>query len=420
MVTINITIDGVTQIPLDLRGPPDLEVQAMLRTLTVSILVVMTLAGAAGPASAQLAGQAVVIAVAGPLSGGGAGLGIEQKQAVELAVAEKNAAGGILGAQITLVAADDRADAAEGKAVAQRFCDDARVLGVIGHVNSGVSIEASNAYNACRLGMLTAMSSSPGVTDRGLDNVFRLTNRDDNKGPAIARHLHRVLGKRRAVVVDDQTIYGRGLADLFARAFVREGGEVVKRLTVTVGQTDFQPTVAEFPPSFDMVFFAGIAEAAPLLKEMRARGIQQRFACGDGCWDVKGFIGRADGAATQGEGVLILSAAPSVGRVPGSAEFAARYRAKYGPIASYAVNSYDSAHLLLFAIEAAAGAKGGIPTRGEVLDALRGMRFQGIAYARPVTWDAKGDNTAAVIFLNVVEGDHFKEIAEVSRDDLAR
>jgi branched-chain amino acid transport system substrate-binding protein len=392
----------------------------MLAIRILPVLITLALALAAGTAAAQLSGQTVVIAVAGPLSGGASALGIEQKQGVQVAVDERNAAGGILGASVVLAAADDRADAAEGKAVAQRFCDDPRVLGVVGHVNSGVSIEASQVYNACRLPMLTAMSSSPAVTDRGLDNVFRLTNRDDNKGPAIAGYLYRALGKRKAVVVDDQTTYGRSLSDLFAQAFVRSGGEVVKRLTVTVGQKEFQSTVADFPATFDMVFFAGIAEAAPLLKEIRARGLQQRFACGDGCWDVKGFIGRAEGAATQGEGVLVLSAAPSIGRVPGSAEFAARYQAKYGPIANYAVNSYDSARLVLLAVETAAKAKGAIPTRDEVVAALRASQFQGIAYARPVTWDAKGDNTAAVIMLNVVEGDHFKEIGEVTRDELGR
>jgi len=392
----------------------------MLATPTLSVLITLALTLAAGPAAAQLSAETVVIAVAGPLSGGASALGIEQKQGVQVAVDERNAAGGILGASVVLAEADDRADVAEGKVVAQRFCDDPRVLGVVGHVNSGVSIEASKVYNVCRLPMLTAMSSSPAVTDRGLDNVFRLTNRDDNKGPAIAGYLYRTLGKRKAVVVDDQTTYGRGLSDLFAQAFVRGGGEVVKRLTVTVGQKEFQSTVADFPAAFDVVFFAGIAEAAPLLKEIRARGLQQRFACGDGCWDVKGFIGRAEGAATQGEGVLVLSATPSIGRVPGSAEFAARYQAKYGPIANYAVNSYDSARLVLLAVETAAKAKGAIPTRDEVVAALRASQFQGIAYARPVTWDAKGDNTAAVIMLNVVEGDHFKEIGEVTRDELGR
>ena len=392
-----------------------------MRTRAVlSVLAILACATPAAPAAAQLAGQTVAIAVAGPLAGGAGPFGVEQQHAVELAVDERNAAGGVLGAHVVLVAGDDRADATEGKALARRFCDDARVLGVVGHVNSGVTIDASTVYQACGLSMLTAMSSSPAVTDRGVTTVFRLTNRDDHKGPAIASYLSRTLGKKRAVVVDDQTPYGRGLADLFAQAFVRAGGEVVTRTTVTVGQTDFGPTVAALPQDFDVLFFAGIAEAAPLLKAMRAAGFLQRFACGDGCWDVKGFIARADGAATQGEGVLVLSAAPAVGRVPGSAEFAARYRARYGPIANYAVNAYDSARLLLLAIETAARDKGGLPTRAEVAAALRAARFQGIAYARPVAWDAKGDNTAAVIFLNVVEDDHFKEIAEVSREDLAK
>jgi branched-chain amino acid transport system substrate-binding protein len=384
------------------------------------LLVLLAVTALAAPAGAQLAGQTEAIGVAGPLSGGAAAFGTEQKQGVELAIDEKNAAGGILGAKVVLVAADDRADAAEGKAIAQRFCDDSRMLGVVGHVNSGVTIEASNVYSTCRLAMVTAMSSSPGVTDRGLDNVFRLTNRDDNKGPAIAGYLVRTLGKKRAVVVDDQTLYGRSLADLFAQGFTKAGGEVVARANVTVGQKDFQPTVAALPKDFDVLFFAGIVEAAPLLKAMRRQGLTQRFACGDGCWDVKGFIARTEGAAIQGEGVLILAAAPAVGRVPGSAEFAARYEAKYGPIANYAANSYDSARLLLLAIETAARQKGGLPTRAEVLAAMRTVRFQGIAYARPVTWDAKGDNTAAVILLNVVEGDRFKEIGEVSREELAK
>src|SRR5215470_465854 len=309
--------------------------------------VFLALAAVAALASAQFADQTVVLAVAGPLTGGGAGLGIEQKQAAELAVEEKNAAGGILGAKIVLVAADDRADSAEGKAVARRFCDDPRVLGVVGHVNSGVTIDASTVYKECGLAMITAMSSTPAVTERGLDNVFRLTNRNDHKGPAIAGYLYRTLGKRKAVVVDDQTPYGKDMADLFALGFAHAGGQIVHRGKVTVGQKEFQGLLAELPKDFDVLFFGGIAEAAPVLKEMRTAGLNQLFACGDGCWDVKTFIAPAQGAATQGEGVLVLSAAPALGRVPGSAEFAQRYQARYGPIANYALNSYDSARLVL-------------------------------------------------------------------------
>ena len=147
----------------------------MTNRWVLSIVIVVAQALTSPVAHAQLAGQTIAIAVAGPLTGGAATLGTEQKQAVELAVDERNATGGVLGASVVLVAADDKADGAEGKAVAQRFCDDPRVLGVVGHVNSGVTVEASKAYHACRLSMITAMSSTPEVTDRGLDNVFRLT-----------------------------------------------------------------------------------------------------------------------------------------------------------------------------------------------------------------------------------------------------
>jgi branched-chain amino acid transport system substrate-binding protein len=371
----------------------------------------------AGPARAQLRGQTIRIAIGAPLTGGAASFGIEMKNAVELALEEQNAAGGLLGARVEARVVDDEASDAKGQAQASSLCQDPTVLAVVGHVNSNVSTSASNVYAGCGLAMLTPMSSNPAVTDRGLPNVFRLTNRDDHKGPGLAGYLYRKLGKRRAVVIDDQTVYGKGLADLFAETFARLSGSVVARRAVKVGDRDFQALLAGLPPGFDVLFFGGIAEAAYVLKQMRERGLNQLFACGDGCWNVKGFIQPAEGAATKGEGVIVLSAAPAVGQVPGSAAFAERYTKRFGPIANYAVNSYDAARLVLRAIEQAMGAKQGLPTRTDVIGALRGLRYQGIAYARPVEWDAKGDNVAAVIFVNIVEGDRFKEVGEITRSD---
>jgi len=368
------------------------------------------------PAAAQLQGQTIRIAIGAPLTGGAASFGVEMKNAVELAVEEQNAAGGVLGARVEARVVDDEASDVKGQTVAMGFCGDPAVLAVVGHVNSNVSTSASNVYARCALAMLTPMSSNPAVTDRGLPNVFRLTNRDDHKGPGLATYLYRKLGKRRAVVIDDQTAYGKGLADLVAGTFARLGGTVVARRAVKVGDRDFQALLAGLPPDFDVLFFGGIAEAAYVLKQMRDKGLNQLFACGDGCWNVKSFIQPAEGAATRGEGVIVLSAAPAVGRVPGSGAFAERYTKRFGPIANYAVNSYDAARLVLLAVERAASTRGGLPTRADVIGALRSLRYQGIAYARPVEWDAKGDNTAAVIFLNIVEGDRFKEVGEITRE----
>lgn len=361
--------------------------------------------------------QTIRVGIGAPLTGGAASFGVEMKHAVELAVDEQKAVGG---RRLEAVVADDEASDAKAQTIARAFCDDPAVLGVIGHVNSNVSITASSLYQACGLAMITPMSSNPAVTDRGLANVFRLTNRDDHKGPGLAAYLYGKRGKRKAVVVDDQTVYGKGLADVFAKAFSALGGAVIAHPTVKVGDRDFHPLLANLPKDFDVLFYAGIAEAPYVLKQMRESGLNQLFACGDGCWSVKGFIQPAEGATTKGEGVLILSAAPAIGRVPGSQAFADRYTKRFGPIANYAANSYDAARALLLAIEQAARSKNGPPTRPDVLAALRSLHFQGIAYARPVEWDAKGDNKGAVIFVNVVDGDRFREVAEITPDDIPR
>jgi branched-chain amino acid transport system substrate-binding protein len=375
-------------------------------------LIVVLAFAVSGQAAAQTPGKAVKIGIGGPLTTTSAGFGVEMRKAVELAVDEYNGAGGLDGTKVVAVAVDDKADVEVGKAVAKSFCDDPAILGVVGHVNSGVAIATGKVYADCGLAVITPMASNPKVTDSGFATTFRLTNRDDRKGPGLARYLIQKMGKKRALVIDDGTAYGVGLADQFVAGF-SGGGTVVDRKSVKVGDQNFAEVVKAWPNDFDVVFFAGIREGALILKEMRAQGLTQLFSCGDGCWDTKAFILAAEGAATKGEGVRVLSAAPALGDVPGSAEFAARYATKYGPINNYAASSYDSARMLMAAIAEASKSSRGQLSRTDVVAALRALTFQGIAYAKPVQWTEKGDNKSAVIFVNVVEGDRFKQIDQI-------
>src|SRR5580704_7017587 len=105
--------------------------------LFLPMLISFMAPDAMNEASAQLSGPDIRIGVGGPLTTGSATFGVEMRQAVDLAVAERNTAGGVLGAKIIAVAADDAANEQRGEAVAQQFCDDPSVLGVVGHVNSG-------------------------------------------------------------------------------------------------------------------------------------------------------------------------------------------------------------------------------------------------------------------------------------------
>jgi branched-chain amino acid transport system substrate-binding protein len=382
----------------------------------LKLVAMFTAALASAPVAVcagDLTGQEIRIGVAGPLTTPSATFGVEMRQAVDLAIDERNGAGGLLGGKVVAQVIDDQADAEKGKAAAKALCDDPRVLAVVGHVNSGVMLASEKVYADCGLPIVTPMASNPAITEQGLANVFRLTNRDDHKGPALARWLTTKMGKRAAVAVDDGTPYGKGIADQFSSGFAAAGGAVVTRWTAKAGQTDFAAEVAGLPKDFDVLFFGGIKEGAYILKDMRKAGLNQVFACGDGCWSVGGFIKPAEGAATAGEGVRILSAAPALGKVPGSSGFAERYKGRFGPINNYAASSYDSARVVMSAIEAAATKKGGMPDRADVLAALKGAKFQGVAYAAPEAFDPKGDNIAAVIFVNDVDGDRFREIDQI-------
>src|SRR6516225_9728518 len=357
---------------------------AGLRHLVPLAAVLALAATSQSTAQAPLAGREVHIGIGGPLTTASATFGAEMRHAVDLAVEEKNVVGGILGAKVRAIAVDDEANNDKGATAAKQFCDDPSNLGVVGHVNSGVTIAAARVYGNCGLAAITPMSSNPGVTELGLGNIFRLTNRDDRKGPGLARWLYEKMGKRRTVVLDDGTTYGKGLADGFVTGFEQKGGSVLLRQSVHAGDSDFRSLLSSLPRDFDVLFFAGIREGAYLVKDMRALGLNQLFACGDGCWSVDGFIKPSEGAALKGDGVRILSAAPAIGKVPGSADFAARYTAKYGPINNYAASSYDSARVIMAAIEQAAAGRPAVPSRADVLAAMKALRFQGIAYARPV------------------------------------
>src|SRR2546428_12662784 len=111
---------------------------------TTIVLLGGLLLGRVVPAAAQLQGQTIRIAIGTPLTGGAASFGIEMKNAVELAVEEQNAAGGVLGARVEARVAEDEASDAKGQAVATGFCGDPAVLAGVGHVTSTVGTACSS------------------------------------------------------------------------------------------------------------------------------------------------------------------------------------------------------------------------------------------------------------------------------------
>ena len=223
------------------------------------------------------------IGVVAPLTGRPADLGIEMAQAVQLAVEDANGvADDIL---FEAIRRDDKGDEAEGAKVASSLIADERVLGIVGHYNSNVTLAVAQRYCDASLALISPIVSNPKLTDSVWDNVFRFTNRDDVTASAISDHLTAEMGKRRAVVVRTNTVYGHSMTDEFVHAYRRRGGTVVQDIAVEEGTTEFGGLVGSFPKNIDLVFYGGTFEGAPLLKAMRAAKLRHLLATGDGCWD---------------------------------------------------------------------------------------------------------------------------------------
>src|SRR4030095_12106954 len=191
--------------------------------LTVVAAAVLALYGcgkeepkkAEAPKAAR-AEDAVVVKIghAGPLTGGIAHLGKDDENGVHLAVDEATAKKIKIGGKtikFEMMSEDDQADPKMGPTIAQKFVD-AKVAGVVGHLNSGVSIPASAVYNQAGIPMISGSATNPKLTEQGFKTIFRTVGRDDQQGPAIAQYLNNMKIKKIAIA-DDATAYGEGIAN---------------------------------------------------------------------------------------------------------------------------------------------------------------------------------------------------------------
>lgn len=193
-----------------------------LTTVAVSALLVLT--------GCSKVPDTIKIGVAQPLSGPLGALGQDLLNGVNLAVAELNKGGYTVdGKRVTLevVSVDDKADAATGKAVAQQLVD-AGVVAVIGHLNSGVSIEAAPIYGAKDIPQM-AISTNPRFTQLGLATTFRMVANDGLQARAIGSFAASQFGASRYAALDDGTPYGKGLTDGAAEQLKAEKKQVVVR-----------------------------------------------------------------------------------------------------------------------------------------------------------------------------------------------
>ena len=294
----------------------------------------------------------VKIGHAGPLTGGIAHLGKDNENGVRLALDEANAKGiTIDGKKIRfeLIAEDDEAKPDKGPVVAQKFVD-AKVAGVVGHLNSGVSIPASSVYNQAGIPVISGAATNPMLTEQGFKVSFRTVGRDDQQGPAVASYLASEFKPKTVAVIDDATAYGSGLANEVERKLKAAGIKVLPREKGTDQTRDWKAVLTKVRGKKpDAIFYGGMdATGGPLLKQGRELGIKAVFSFGDGaCTEEMNKL-----AGDAAEGLICSQAGLPVQAA--NKKFLDAYRAKFktDPIL-YAPFTYDAANLLIEAMKKA-------------------------------------------------------------------
>jgi branched-chain amino acid transport system substrate-binding protein len=354
----------------------------------------------------------IKIATQTPLSGEQAAIGEPIKLGAQLAVEEAVKRFKTLGYDLVLVPYDDQAKPEVGVANARNLVADADVLLVVGHFNSGVALPSSDVYKDSMLAMISPANTAVEITDRGYPNVNRVCGRDDIQGPLGAKFAAEDLKLKSVYIIQDKTPYGQGVASRF-RDEAKKLGLQVLGFEGTEEKTNFGPLIIPLKAKNpDLIYFGGIFnQGGLLLRQMREKGVKAAFMGPDGLDDPE--IVKIAGKRING--AYYTTVAAPVGYNPESAEFAKKFKQRFGKeVQSFGIYGYDAAAVGIQAIENAINEQGGKkPTRQQVSAAVRKVKdFKGITGS--ITFDNKGDPVHAKYFvLKFEEGKYPGKVVKV-------
>ncbi len=332
-----------------------------------------------------------------PMTGPQAHLGKDNENGAVLAVEELNAKGlEIGGAKIKfqLLAEDDAADPKQGAIVAQKLVD-AKVNGVIGHLNSGTTIPASKLYADAGIPQISGSATNPKYTQQGFKTAFRVMANDVQQGKVLGEFAAKQ-GVKTVAVVDDRTAYGQGLADEFKKAAEAAGLKVVATEYTNDKATDFKAILTKIKSTkAELVFYGGMdAQGGPMAKQMKELGIKAKFLGGDGVCTPE-FM-KLGGEAAEGN-YCSLPGMP-LEKLAKGPEFKERFTKKFNAdIQLYSPYVYDAVMVMADAMKRADSVES-----AKFLPAIGQTKYDGVTAL--IEFDAQGDLKGGAISIYQYKG----------------
>src|SRR5947199_2329996 len=336
--------------------------------------------GASLALSTTALAQDISIAVAGPMTGGESAFGRQMKNGAEQAVADINAAGGVLGKKLALQVGDDACDPKQARSVAEKLAS-AKIPFVAGHFCSSSSIPASEAYADGNVLQITPASTNPLFTERKLWNVARVCGRDDQQGSVAGQFIAKNYKGKTIAILNDKTTHRKGLADETKKALNKAGITEKMYESYNKGDKDFSAIVSRMKrDNIDLVYVGGYhQESGLLVRQMRDQGLKTVLMASDALADKE--FATITGAA--GEGTL-FTFGPDPRNKPTAKAIVEKFKAKNIDPEGYTLYTYAAMQ-----VWTPAGAKAARTTPKKVMDAIKAGAWDTVI--GKLEFDAKGD-----------------------------
>lgn len=350
--------------------------------------------------------KVVRIALAVPLTGDLTAMGQGMKRGAEMAIEEAIKSNKFAGLKLELAPFDDRADPKEAVNAANQIVSDKKIVGVVGHLNSGCSIPASRVYAQHNLIMISPASTNPKLTLQQLEpswqwvrNVFRVCTTDDVQGSYGADFAWGKLKLRKFAVIHDKTPYGQGLAEEFAKQLKKIGGTVLSFDGISIGEKDFKALLTRIKANKpEGIYFGGVySECGLIIRQARELGLNVSFISGDGCFSPE--LIKIGGPATENAYLTMVGASPE--KLPQAKKFVEKFKSKYPKVDTqpYDHYTYEATNIIIEAVARVEADK------EKIIDTVKGMKHKGIL--GETSFDEKGDTLNKIISVYQVKEGKF-------------
>jgi branched-chain amino acid transport system substrate-binding protein len=375
-------------------------------------MLVAAIAASFGAMTFTAAAQDMVVKLGhvGPTTGGIAHLGKDNENGAKMAIEDLNAKGVTIGGKkikFELMAEDDAADPKQGTTVAQKLVD-AKVAGVIGHLNSGTTIPASKIYHDAGIPQISPSATNPKYTLQGFKTAYRVVANDGQLGGTLGVYAVKELKASTIAVIDDRTAYGQGVAEEFIKSAKASGAKISGHEFTNDKATDFKAILTKLKATNpDVVFYGGMdAVAGPMLKQMKELGLNAKMMGGDGICTAE-LAKLAGDAMTDGKVVCAEAGGVTKADEKGMEEFKARYKAKFNAeVQIYAPYVYDAMMVMVEAMKAANSVDPKVFAPKIAMTSYKGI-------TGPIAFDSKGDIKDGTLTLYSYKGGKQDKLAVV-------